>query len=422
MPADSIATTPVRPSAPYPTSLEIDVSTAWGLMHLRAVRPDDAGALVAFHESLSPESQYLRFFSAHPHLSTAEAARFTNVDYTDRLALVIELDGVLIGIGRYDRLGGAPDAEVAFVVADGYQCHGLGTLLLRRLADAAAERGVVRFVAETLPGNHRMQAVFRESGFDAHGRFEDGVVHFVFPIHASAPIVDPPLRRMVVMPVRVFLLDDHELVRRGVRDLLWSEEDILVVGEASTAAEALERIPQTHPDVAVLDVRLGEDSTAAGGVEVCREIRSAHPEVACVMLTSFADDEALFAAILAGAAGYVLKQIRGGDLVTAIRRVAGGESLLDPAVTARVLDRLRRPQLEADPLAGLTPQERRILDLIAEGKTNRQIGDAMFLAEKTVKNYVSNLLAKLGMARRSEAAAYAARLAERRRAAGHPDR
>jgi two-component system response regulator DevR len=223
---------------------------------------------------------------------------------------------------------------------------------------------------------------------------------------------------MGAVTIRVFLLDDHELVRRGVRDLLWAEDDISVVGEASNGDEALERIPQTHPDVAVLDVRLGEDGGDRGGIEVCREIRSAHPEVACVMLTSFADDEALFASILAGAAGYVLKQIRGSDLVTAIRRVARGESLLDPAVTARVLERLRNPHSHDDPLAGLTPQERRILDLIAEGRTNRQIGEAMFLAEKTVKNYVSNLLAKLGMARRSEAAAYAARLSERRKATG----
>ena len=215
------------------------------------------------------------------------------------------------------------------------------------------------------------------------------------------------------MAIRIFLLDDHELVRRGIRDLLWGEEDLTVVGDAATPEEALEKIPQTKPDVAVLDVRLGE---ASGGIGVCREIRSAHPEVACVMLTSFADDEALFASIMAGAAGYVLKQIRGNELVEAIRRVARGESLLDPAITARVLDRLRSPHPAADdPLADLTPQERRILDHIAEGMTNRQIGEAMFLAEKTVKNYVSNLLGKLGMARRSEAAAYAARLAERRR-------
>ncbi|HLY83113.1 MAG TPA: response regulator transcription factor [Acidimicrobiales bacterium] len=219
------------------------------------------------------------------------------------------------------------------------------------------------------------------------------------------------------MPVRIFLLDDHELVRRGIRDLLWAEEDLTVVGEASTAEEALERIPQTKPDVAVLDVRLGEVTGGMSGIEVCREIRSRHPEVACMMLTSFADDEALFASIMAGAAGYVLKQIRGLELVSAVRQVAAGESLLDPAVTARVLERLRSPQRQADPLDVLTPQERRILDLVAEGKTNRQIGEAMFLAEKTVKNYVSHLLAKLGMARRSEAAAYAARLAERRRGA-----
>lgn len=220
------------------------------------------------------------------------------------------------------------------------------------------------------------------------------------------------------MAVRVFLLDDHELVRRGVRDLLWAEEDITVVGDASNAEEALERIPQTKPDVAVLDVRLGEAAGERGGIEVCREIRSFHPEVACVMLTSFSDDEALLASVLAGAAGYVLKQIRGGDLVAAIRRVGRGESLLDPAVTARLLERLRNPRADNDPLAGLTRQERRILDLIAEGLTNREIGESMYLAEKTVKNYVSNLFAKLGMARRSEAAAYAARLSERRRAAG----
>src|SRR5205823_13565683 len=162
---------------------------------------------------------------------------------------------------------------------------------------------------------------------------------------------------MQAMPVRVFLLDDHELVRRGIRDLLWGEDDLGVVGEASTAEEALERIPQTSPDVAVLDVRLGESADERGGIEVCREIRSAHPDVACVMLTSFADDEALFASIMAGAAGYVLKQIRGAELTDAIRRVGRGESLLDPAVTARVLERLRNPQpVDADPLADLSPQ------------------------------------------------------------------
>lgn len=212
------------------------------------------------------------------------------------------------------------------------------------------------------------------------------------------------------MPVRIFLLDDHELVRRGIRDLLSSTEDLEVVGEASTGAEALTRIPSTRPDVAVLDVRLGNQPGAPGGIEVCRDIRSAHPEVACVMLTSFADDEALFASIMAGAAGYILKQVHGNDLVGALRRVGAGESLLDPAVTGRVLERLRNPQPAMDPLEGLSDQERRILDLISDGKTNRQIAAEMFLAEKTVKNYVSRLLAKLGMQRRSEAAAYAARL------------
>ncbi len=216
------------------------------------------------------------------------------------------------------------------------------------------------------------------------------------------------------MTTRVFLLDDHELVRRGVRDLVSAENDIIVVGEAATGADALLRIPAANPDVAVLDVRLGEGRSGTTGVEVCRAVRSAHPKIACVMLTSYADDDALFASIMAGAAGYVLKQIRGSDLVDAIRRVAAGESLLDPAVTARVLERLRSPM--ADPLAALTPQERRILDLITEGMTNRQIGEEMFLAEKTVKNYVSHLLTKLGMERRTEAAAYAATLAERRRA------
>jgi DNA-binding NarL/FixJ family response regulator len=206
----------------------------------------------------------------------------------------------------------------------------------------------------------------------------------------------------------VFLLDDHEVVRRGVRELLETEDDLEVVGEAGTAEEAYGRIPATSPNVAILDVRLPDGD----GVEVCREIRSKHPEIACLMLTSYADDEALFSAIMAGAAGYVLKQVRGNDLVDGVRRVGQGESLLDPSLTARVLERLRHP--EPDELAGLTDQERRILDLIAEGMTNRQIGEQLFLAEKTVKNYVSNVLAKLGMSRRAEAAAYAARLSERR--------
>ncbi len=207
----------------------------------------------------------------------------------------------------------------------------------------------------------------------------------------------------------MFLLDDHEVVRRGLRELLESEEDIEVVGEAGTAEEAYARIPATRPNVAVLDVRLPDGD----GVEVCREIRSNHPEIACLMLTSFADDEALFSAIMAGAAGYILKQVRGNDLVDGVRRVGRGESLIDPLLTTRVLERLRQSP-EPDELSHLTDQERRVLDLIALGMTNRQIGAELFLAEKTVKNYVSNLLTKLGMGRRAEAAAYAARLSERR--------
>ena len=211
--------------------------------------------------------------------------------------------------------------------------------------------------------------------------------------------------------VRVFLLDDHEIVRRGVKELLEADGDLEVVGEAATAAEALARIPPTRPDVGVLDVRLPDGD----GVQVCREIRSAHPEIQCLMLTSFADDEALFQAIMAGASGYVLKQIKGADVVEAVRAVASGRSLLDPSVTARVLERLRSGSEEDKLLARLSPQERNILRLIADGLTNRQIAEQVHLAEKTVKNYVSNLLSKLGMERRTEAAAYAARLAERRR-------
>jgi two-component system, NarL family, response regulator DevR len=204
-------------------------------------------------------------------------------------------------------------------------------------------------------------------------------------------------------PIRVFLLDDHEVVRRGLRDLLEADGDIEVVGESGSAAEATRRIPALAPDVAVLDGRLPDGS----GIDVCREIRSQHQEIAALILTSYDDDEALFAAIMAGAAGYVLKQIRGNDLVDAVRRVAAGQSLLDPAVTARVLDRLRTGPEEDKALAPLTDQERRILELIGEGLTNRQIAERMFLAEKTVKNYVSSLLAKLGMERRTQAAVFA---------------
>jgi DNA-binding NarL/FixJ family response regulator len=211
---------------------------------------------------------------------------------------------------------------------------------------------------------------------------------------------------MADAPIRVFLLDDHEVVRRGLADLLGSEPDLEVVGEASTAAEAFARVPAVRPDVAVLDVRLPDGD----GVTVCRDLRSAMPELRCLMLTSFADDDALFGAIMAGAAGYVLKQIRGTDLIGAIRTVATGQSLLDPRTTARVLDRMRAAAAAADPLAGLSDQERIVLDLIGEGLSNREIGERMFLAEKTVKNYVSHLLAKLGLQRRTQAAILATEL------------
>jgi DNA-binding NarL/FixJ family response regulator len=214
--------------------------------------------------------------------------------------------------------------------------------------------------------------------------------------------------------IRVFLLDDHEIVRRGVRDLLDTEPGITVIGEAGTATAALARIPALKPDVAVLDIRLPDGD----GVTVCRDLRSKMPQLACLMLTSYSDDEALVEAIMAGAAGYVLKQIRGTDLVGAIRTIASGQSLLDPQAAATVMRRLRDQATATDPLAALTDQERRILALIGEGLTNRQIGDRLFLAEKTVKNYVSALFAKLGMQRRAQAAAYAARIFDRQ----HPGR
>ncbi len=210
------------------------------------------------------------------------------------------------------------------------------------------------------------------------------------------------------MTISVFLLDDHEIVRRGIAQLLETEDDIQIVGEANSAAQAMARIPALRPDVAILDIRLPDGD----GVTVCRDIRSMlSPPPACLMLTSFSDDEALFGAIMAGASGYLLKQIAGVDLVGAVRTIAAGGSLLDPKATALVLERLRRGAEPKDPrFASLSPQERRILELIADGLTNRQIGVEMFLAEKTVKNYVSSLLHKLGMSRRTEAAVYAAEL------------
>ena len=206
--------------------------------------------------------------------------------------------------------------------------------------------------------------------------------------------------------IRVYLLDDHEVVRRGIRGLLEQEDDIEVVGESGSAAEATRRIPALRPDVAVLDGRLPDGS----GIDVCRDIRSIDPSIQALILTSYDDDQALFAAIMAGAAGYILKQIKGNDLVDTVRRVADGQSLLDPAVTQRVLDRIRRGPEQPHELRNLTDQERRILEHIAEGRTNREIADRLSLAEKTVKNYVSSLLAKLGLESRTQAAVLATRL------------
>jgi two-component system, NarL family, response regulator DevR len=206
--------------------------------------------------------------------------------------------------------------------------------------------------------------------------------------------------------IRVYLLDDHEIVRQGLRTLLESTGDIEVVGESGSAQEAAHRIPSLKPDVAVLDGRLPDGS----GVEVCREVRSIDPGIHALILTSYDDDEALFAAIMAGASGYILKEIRGNDLVGAVRQVAAGNSLIDPSLTARVLARLRHPDAVASEFASLTAQEIKIVTHIAEGLTNRQIGEQMFLAEKTVKNYVSNVLAKLGVERRTQAAVLATKL------------
>ncbi|MDX2810998.1 response regulator transcription factor [Streptomyces sp. NPDC006207] len=208
-------------------------------------------------------------------------------------------------------------------------------------------------------------------------------------------------------PIRVFLVDDHEVVRRGLHDLLDAEPDIEVAGEAGTVDHALARAPALRPDVAILDVRLPDGD----GINVCRELRSRMPGLACLMLTSFDDDDALLDAIMAGAAGYVLKQIKGSDLVSAVRTVASGQSLLDPATTARLMNSLREqeqpPEPQDEALAGLTPREREILELIGEGLTNRQIGKRLFLSEKTVKNHISRMLGKLGVERRIQAAVLA---------------
>ncbi len=204
-------------------------------------------------------------------------------------------------------------------------------------------------------------------------------------------------------PIRVFLLDDHEIVRRGIKELLESEGDLVVVGESGLAEEAVRRIPALRPDVAILDGRLPDGS----GIDVCREVRSQDPDIKALILTSYDDDEALFAAIMAGAAGYILKQVRGTDLVDTVRRVAAGQSMLDPAVTAQVLERVRSGPPVDKELEQLTEQELKILELIGEGLTNRQIAERIFLAEKTVKNYVSSMLSKLGLTSRTQAAIFA---------------
>jgi two-component system, NarL family, response regulator DevR len=208
-------------------------------------------------------------------------------------------------------------------------------------------------------------------------------------------------------PLRVMLVDDHEIVRDGIKAMLDVEDDIIVTAQAGTVREAVDEAHRTRPDVVVMDVRLADGS----GIEATREIRADHPETRVLMLTSFADDEALFASIMAGASGYVLKQVKSGDLLRAIRAVGAGDSLLDPSVTSAVLDRLRRGKhlMKDEKLARLSPQEERILTLVADGRTNKEIGDELRLAEKTVKNYVSSILSKLEVARRAEAAAYLAR-------------
>ena len=209
--------------------------------------------------------------------------------------------------------------------------------------------------------------------------------------------------------IRVYLLDDHEIVRQGIRTFLEATGDIEVVGESGSAVDAGNRIPALHPDVAILDARLPDGS----GIEVCRTVRSVDPTINALILTSYDDDEALFSAIMAGAAGYVLKEVKSSDLLSAIRHVAAGQSLIDPALTARVLDRVRNPVTVAPELAELTEQEMRLLEFIAQGMTNKQIGEQMFLAEKTIKNYVSSVLSKLGVERRTQAAVLASKLLDK---------
>jgi two-component system response regulator DevR len=222
--------------------------------------------------------------------------------------------------------------------------------------------------------------------------------------------MDHPDQPLADQPTRIFVLDDHELVRRGLVALMAATKDLVVVGEAASAEGALRRIPAVRPDIALLDERLPDGS----GISVCREIRSSHPDVACLILTSFDDDEALYSAVMAGASGYLLKEMVGSTLLEDIRQVARGRSLLDPAVTEKLMERLRAPAPQDPMTKGLTPRELEIIDLIADGCTNRQIGEQLFLAEKTVKNYVTSLLMKLGMERRTQAAVFGSRARHRR--------
>ena len=222
--------------------------------------------------------------------------------------------------------------------------------------------------------------------------------------------MDHPAHPVTPPPTRLFVLDDHELVRRGLVDLMALTTDLVVVGEAATAEAALRRIPAVRPDIALLDERLPDGS----GIGVCREIRSHHPDIRCLILTSFDDDEALYAAVMAGASGYLLKEMVGTTLLEDIRQVAAGRSLLDPAVTQKLVERLRAPAREDPVLKGLTPRELEVLELIADGCSNRQIGERLFLAEKTVKNYVTSVLMKLGMERRTQAAVFGSRVRRRR--------
>lgn len=263
---------------------------------------------------------------------------------------------------------------------------------------------VIEKITESdVSGNHQH---CRKKPLQLLGIIDPGVGHGWIVSSKDYAAVWSVAGRMSVMPIRVFLLDDHELVREGIRNLLESDDDIEVVGEAATAEEATHRIPLARPDVAILDVRLGQGD----GIEVCREVRSVVPGLACLMLTSYADDEALYASVMAGAAGYVLKQIKSRDLIADIKRVAAGESLLDPRAVATVVQRISNPPKASPDLAALSPQENRILDLIAQGKTNRQIAEAMFLSEHTVKNYVTGMLRKLKLTSRTEAAIYATKV------------